>query len=102
MNIQGFFIVALLVVLVVLALAWHCGRSNSLLHKWAAQNSYRIVRQNYRVFFKGPYFWTSPKGRTVYYVVVEDSDGNKRSGWVRCGSWWFGLLSDNVEVRWDD
>src|SRR5262249_36093276 len=52
--------------------------------------------------FKGPFFWTSTKAQTVYYVFVEDSDGNKRSGWVRCGSCWFGLLSDNVEVRWDD
>jgi hypothetical protein len=27
--------------------------------------------------------------------------GGVRSGWVRCGSWWLGLLSDQVEVRWD-
>jgi hypothetical protein len=99
-DMQGFFFVALVVVLVVLALVWHFGRSNALLHQWAAQNKYRIIRQEYRLF-NGPYFWTSTKGQTVYYVVLEDPDGNKRSGWVRCGSWWFGLLSGNVEVRWD-
>jgi hypothetical protein len=98
---QGFFFVALVAVLVVFAIFWHFGRSNSLLHRWAAKNRYRIIRQEYR-FFKGPYLWTSTKGQTAYYVVVEDPDGNKRSGWVRCGSWLFGLLSDNVEVRWDD
>jgi hypothetical protein len=95
---QGLFFVALVV---VLAMVWHFGRSHSLLHQWADQNNYRIIRQEYR-FFKGPYFWTSTKGQTVYYVVLEDREGNQRSGWVRCGSWWFGLLSDNVEVRWDD
>ena len=97
----GVFFIALVVVIIVLAVAWHFGRSNSLLHQWAAQNRYRIIRQEYR-FFKGPYFWTSTKGQTVYYVVVEDPDGNTRSGWVRCGSWWFGLLSDKVQVCWDD
>jgi hypothetical protein len=101
-DMQSFFFVALVVVVIVLGLVWHFERSNSLLHQWAAQNGYRIISQKYRNFFKGPYFWTSTRGQTVYYVVVEDPDGNTRSGWVRCGSWWFGLLSDNVEVHWDD
>jgi hypothetical protein len=98
---QGFFSVALLVVVVVLGIWWHIARSNSLLHRWAAQNRYRIIRQESRILVKGPYTWSSSKGQAVYYVVVEDSGGNKRSGWVRCGSWWFGLLSEAVEVRWD-
>jgi hypothetical protein len=98
---EGVFAIGAVVVLVLLALWWHYGRSSSLLHQWAAENGYRIVRQQYRNFFKGPFFWTSARGQTVYYVVVEDAAGNTRSGWVRCGSWWLGLLSDNVEVRWD-
>jgi hypothetical protein len=100
-ELRSVFFVGLVVVLVVLAIWWRIGRSNSLPRKWAAQNKYLILRQEHR-FFKGPYFWTSSKGQTVYYVVVQDPNGNKRSGWLRCGSWWFGLLSDNVEVRWDD
>ena len=47
-------------------------------------------------------FWTSSRGQTVYCVTVEDEQGNQRHGWVRCGSWLFGLLSDNVDVRWED
>src|SRR5262245_59838170 len=99
-GLQSFFFVALVVVAVVLAIVWRRGRCNSLLRQWADKNRYRITRQEYRLF-KGPYFWTSAKGQAVYHVVLEDPDGNKRSGWVRCGSWWFGLLSDKVEVRWD-
>jgi hypothetical protein len=99
---QNFFFVALVIVVVVLLLGWHFSRSNSLLHQWAAKNNYRIIRQEYRNLFKGPYLWTSAKGQTVYYVLIEDSVGDQRNGWVRCGGWWFGLLSDEVEVRWDD
>ena len=98
---QAFFFVALVVVAIFLTVVWRRRRSNSLLQKWAAQYKYRITRQEYH-FVKGPFFWTSAKGQMIYYVVVEDANGNKRSGWVRCGSWWFGLLSDKVEVRWDD
>src|SRR5262245_53945918 len=92
------FALILVVVMVILTLVWHFGRSNSLLNQWATRNGYRIIRQEYRYFFKGPFFWTSKNGQSVYYVVVEDTVENKRRGWVRCGSWWFGLLSDAVEV----
>ena len=98
---EGLFAIGAVAVLVYLSLWWHFGRSSSLLHQWAANNGYHIVRQDYRIFAKGPFFWTSTKGQTVYYVVVEDAAGARRSGWVRCGGWWLGLLSDHVEVRWD-
>jgi hypothetical protein len=55
-DMEAFFFVALVIVTVVLSLCWHFGRSNSLLHQWAAQNRYRIIRQEYRTLFKGPYF----------------------------------------------
>jgi hypothetical protein len=100
-EMEGLFALGAVAVLLGLTLWWHFGRSSSLLHQWAEKNGFRIVRQEYRSFFKDPFFWTSSKGQTVYYVVVEDSAGTQRSGWVRCGGWWLGLLSDNVEVRWD-
>ncbi len=85
-----------------LMLWWHFSRSASILDQWADKSGYRIVSGEYRHLLKGPFFWTSSRGQTVYYVTVEDEQGNQRHGWVRCGSWLFGLLSDNVEVRWDD
>jgi hypothetical protein len=96
------FAVACVAALVGLTLWWHFSRSGSLLQRWAEGNGYRLVRQEYRHLFKGPFFWTSSRGQTVYYVTVEDREGKRRSGWVRCGGWLLGLLSDNVEVRWDD
>jgi hypothetical protein len=85
----------------VAAFAWHISRSRSLLQRWAAENDYSILNSEYRYFSKGPFFWTSSKGQTVYYVTVRDHEGNIRTGWVRCGSWWLGLLSDKTEVRWE-
>ncbi|MFL5245352.1 MAG: hypothetical protein ACJ8FY_24925 [Gemmataceae bacterium] len=98
---ESVFFIGLGAVVAVLLLFWHFSRSNSLVDQWARENGYRIIRRQYRSFFKGPFFWTSTRGQTVYQVVVEDAAGNRRNGWLRCGSWWFGLLSNNVEARWD-
>ena len=97
-----FPIVVAVITVAIGALAWHFSRSRSLLEKWATENGYQILHSEYRNLFRGPFFWTSSKGQTVYYVRVRDGEGNVRTGWVRCGSWWFGLMSDKTEVRWEN
>ncbi len=37
----------------------------------------------------------------VFYVRIRNPGGQERSGWVRLGNWWLGLLSDQVEERWE-
>ena len=101
-DLGGVCIVAAFVIFAVFMLAWHFSRSRSLLEPWAAENGYRIVESSYRNLVRGPFFWTTSKGQTVYRVTVEDESGRRRSGWVRCGGWFLGLLSDRVDVRWDD
>jgi hypothetical protein len=93
---------AVIVVLGVLIIIWHFGRSDALLQQWAQRNGYRLLDHRYCWVFKGPFFWTTSKGQTVYRVTVEDEQGRRRSGWVRCGGWFMGLISDKVEARWDD
>jgi hypothetical protein len=97
----GFLIVMALVV-VFAGLAWNFSRSRSILEQWASDNGYQILHSEKRTLFRGPFFWTSLTHQTVYYVKVRDPDGTIRTGWVRCGSWWLGLMSDKAEVRWED
>jgi hypothetical protein len=101
-TLRPIFGVLALIAFVGLMLWWHFSRSASFLEQWAAKNGYRIVSREHRYLRKGPFFWTFSRGQTVYYVTVEDEQGNQRHGWVRCGNWFFGLLSDNAEVRWED
>src|SRR5262249_23281024 len=84
---EPLFLIVFVLVVAGVAIAWHYGRSNSILHQWAERNGYRILHQEYRHFFKGPYFWRSSKNQTVYHVQVEDRLGNRRSAYVRCGGW---------------
>ena len=92
----------LIIALAIGAVVWHYSRSRSLLEEWASENGYRILSSEHRHLVRGPFFWTTSKGQTVYRVSIEDREGRVRSGWVRCGSWMMGLWSDRVQVKWDD
>ena len=89
-------------VFVVLTTIWQFTKSDSLIENWAIENSYQILKQENRLLRRGPFFWTTTKGQVVYYVLLLDPQGNKRNAWVRCGSFWLGVLSDDVEIQWQD
>jgi hypothetical protein len=88
--------------LVALGLWWYYTRSTALLERWAEENRFTIVDRRLRLLFRGPFTWTTAEGQTVYRVTVVDSSGCERSGWVCCGSFTFGLLTDRIRVRWDE
>ena len=98
-------IVLVLIILLSLAIAsivWRGGRADSMLTDWAQSSGLRMLAAERRTFFKGPFFWTSTKGQMIFYVTVEETGGQIRHAWVRCGGYWLGMLSDNFEVRWED
>ncbi len=81
---------------------WQRERANDMLNKWAAQNQFRIEQREHRLFRKGPFLWTTGRGQYVYRVVVRDQNGRERTGWVRLGSWLFGIWDEKVQVYWED
>ena len=101
---DGFQILMVLAIAVfaVMSVFWHTSRSRTVLETWADENGFEIIRSEYRHFMKGPFFWSTSKGQTVYYVKVRTSSGHVRTGWVRCGGFFLGLWSDAAEVRWED
>jgi hypothetical protein len=86
----------------IAALGWHFSRARSMLERWASDNGYQILNKEYRNLFRGPFLWTTSKGQAVYHVRVRDRQGLEHTGWVRCGSWFLGLISDKIEVKWDN
>jgi len=88
--------------LVAFGLWWHSTRSAALLQRWAEESGFTVVDRRLRHLSRGPFTWTTAKGQSVYRVTVVDSSNRERSGWVRCGSFAFGLVSDKVRVRWDE
>ena len=100
-NGSGLLALLVLLVIVPLILYLYVRRSQGLLTEWARSNSLEIIEAQYRAFRKGPFVW-SARGQTVYRVRVLEKGGLEREGWVRCGSFWGGVMTDHVEVRWDE
>jgi hypothetical protein len=100
-GIAEVFGIAVAITLVSYAFYWNVSRSRALLRGWAAANGFEILQSEFRFVRRGPFFWTTSKGQTVYYVKIRDGQNHVRSGWVRCGGWWLGLWADKTEARWE-
>lgn len=74
-------------------------KAKRLIREWAAEKGYAIVDMELRFIRRGPFLWTSGNAQIVYYVVLS-SGSEKRSAFIRCGSFFTGLLSDNIDVEW--
>ncbi|MBN1937176.1 MAG: hypothetical protein JW934_21130 [Anaerolineae bacterium] len=94
-------LVGLVVIAMGAAIYGFVKRSDALLHKWATDNGYQIVRAEFTLFRRGPFFWSS-RYQAVYRVVVRDPAGQVRFGWVRCGGWLGGVFEDKVEAKLDE
>jgi len=88
--------------LYVFGVAWWVARGSKLLADWARSNGYEILRKQRRFLRKGPFSFPRAWGLPVFRVTLQDGQGRTRRAWVRCGSWWTGLLSSKVTVEWDE
>lgn len=96
-----FIFLPIAILVAVLSFWWTLSRGNAILQRWADQHGYEILSKEYCWFFRGPFFWRSSKNQSVYYVTIRDAEGTRRRGWVRCGGWVWGLMSDATEVVWE-
>ena len=94
-------IVILCIGIAIMGVAWQSFRGRKLVSRWARQHEFRLVKCEVRYLRLGTFFWTTSDKQRVYHVIVEDKSGGRLSAYVRCGSWWWGMLSDKVEVHWD-
>jgi len=102
MDLKPLFAILAFGTILFLSMRWHFSRSSAILEKWANENGFEILEKSYRQFLRGPFFFRASKHQTVYRVTVRDKAGQVGTGWVACGSWWWGLCSDQATVRWDE
>ena len=93
--------ILILVIFAVLMMFFYFSRARSILDHWAEENGYEIVSSERR-WFGGTFWWRKSRSQEVYYVTVRTHDGRIRRGWVRCGGWFLGMLSDAADVEWDE
>jgi hypothetical protein len=91
--------IVIFVALVVAILVFHFSRAKSILEQWAETNRYEIMSSEHR-WFGGPFWWRKSGSQEVYYVTIRTLDGQMRRGWIRCGGWFLGVLSNHTDVQW--
>ncbi|MHC4743692.1 MAG: hypothetical protein ACYS8Z_17385 [Planctomycetota bacterium] len=101
-NLLPLMLVATFVIFAVAMTIWTFSRSREILEQWARENGHQLLESNFRWLRKGPFFFTSSKNQMVYYVKVKTPNGQIKTGWVRCGSFFWGILKEKAEVRWDE
>ena len=98
---MGTVLVIIAVAVIVIFLINHTHtRSIDMIEQWASENGMEVVDAESRLLGRGPFFFTTSRGQTVYFVTFR-KDGQTRQAYVRCGSWLGGItFSDQVDVRW--
>ena len=76
-------------------------RARSILQTWADENGYEILSSNPRFLGRGPYKYTLMGKQWVFHVTVRATDGTTKTGYVKCGSFLWGVMVNRAEASWD-
>jgi hypothetical protein len=102
MNSAGPFLLVLAIFAVSITLQMKGNaKARSLIEEWAQQNTYQLLSTNWS-FFGGKFWFGRSKSQRVYRVSVRDIAGQTREADVKCGSYFGGMLSEDLDVRWRD
>jgi hypothetical protein len=79
---------------------WQLRRGREMLESWCRRSRLDLTSCGHRLLFRGPYFWAS-KGQVIFRFSARDTVGRIRSGYARCGGFWLGIFTEQVDVSWD-
>lgn len=92
-----------LIIVLVLYVVWFYRRSAALLNDWIDANGFALVEAERRFAWTSPFFLRASRSQQIFRVRVYDPVRHRsRGAWVRVGSFWLGLASADIDVRWDD
>jgi hypothetical protein len=70
--------------------------------RWARDQGYSLVSFKGARFFEGPGRWRRNENMFTFRIVVRDSAGSERLGWLTFGSFWSFWPTSRVDVRWGE
>ncbi len=80
---------------------WLIQRARAAVRSWAERQELKLHKLSLRLARRGPFLWGTSRAQHVFRVVATDPQGQRRSGFVRVGDTWRGVLTPRIEVRWD-
>jgi hypothetical protein len=99
-----FIAIVIALVLIPPYMYWYFARTKSMLATWAAANGFTVLESSRTPFPPLRLLLTTSKQQTLMRIKIYDLSTHRiRSGWLRLGTYWWGLLNDDaIEVNWDD
>lgn len=91
------------VVIVILCAMWlGIVRPRRLVIEWFEDSGYLVHSCRMLWLSRGGFGWYLGDKRPVYRLQVEDQKtGERRRAHARVGTYWGGVLADNIDVLWD-
>ncbi|HEY3321603.1 MAG TPA: hypothetical protein VGP72_14130 [Planctomycetota bacterium] len=80
---------------------WEQKEAYRRLLRWADGNEYKLETAVPRRFNERPAFMSSSVLQVVFHVRLRAPGIGPREGWVRMGGYFSGLLSDTIDVFWE-
>ncbi|MEI6233757.1 MAG: hypothetical protein WCT04_11935 [Planctomycetota bacterium] len=81
-------------------LYWFLVLPDKRLNQWAQKRGLKLITSDDVTNSDNPY--SIARGQIVFRIKVLNPDGMERTGYLKCGSVYGGLLSDYCEEFWDD
>jgi hypothetical protein len=85
---------------IVLIVTRHTRVARSILTYWAQANGFQFISLKRRWFRLGPFWWRSGNA-VVFRGVMLTATGERRTGYFRVGTFFLGIMIDQVAVEWD-
>lgn len=96
-----FFAVLAGIALVSILACIHLQSGQNMLEAWAEKQGCQLLEAEYAAFpLRGPYIWAS-RNQAVYRIKVQFSGGSMRWCWLCCGTPFFGVAVNVIDVKWD-
>lgn len=97
-----FFSLIQVVLFFIIILGIHVVWARYRIKQWAVRNGYTLVRCKICFANIGPFSYFATSGnQAVFRIEVINKEGEVRKAYARAGGFFFGLLRDRVEVKWD-
>jgi hypothetical protein len=101
---QGFGGIALALIVMGVALGFQFAgnaKAKRVIDEWAAREGFTITGKRF-LFGGGKFFWSRSKTQRVYRLTVQTGEGLPRTADIKCRSYWNGMLSEKLSVKWHD
>jgi len=92
----------LLLIFFTVYMTYYKNSGLKVVENWAKKEGYKIIDSELRWVKTGPFFLSgTSRQQRVFLVTLGSKEGKKKKAWIRVGGYVLGLLSDQIDIKWE-